>query len=649
MTAATSRVSVTFSGASWAICPLKETGLNATKKPAALGLVLGALGVVFGDIGTSPLYAFEAVFSDALHPVPVTPENIYGVLSLFVWSLIVIVSVKYVFFIMRFDNDGEGGIVALMTLLLNKAARHGSLRRWFLPLGLIGAALFYGDGIITPAISVVSAVEGLQTISPELASYVVPVSIVILSALFLFQRQGTERIAKLFGPTMLAWFLVLALLGLNAISQNPAILKAVNPIYALEFIRAQALLSFFVLGAVVLCLTGAEALYADMGHFGASPIRRAWIRVAFPALVLNYLGQGALVMQSPENIHNPFFRMAPDWGLHALVVLATLATVVASQAVISGVYSMTQQLIQLRVVPRMRIIHTSEHSSGQIYLPAVNWMMLALVIALVLHFQSSNAMSAAYGIAVTGTMLVTDFFAIAVVIHLRKWHWSVALLGALPFLVVDSLFFGANVLKFIDGGWFPVGFSMLVLLIMWTWMRGVSAIQSHEQIHSQLLEDFVQKLAALKPFRSKGTAVCLTSNDEVAPMALVLMGERLHAVPEKIICLHVSVKEVPRVPKPERQTVRDLGQGIYLVTLSYGFSEEINLPAELERIFPDDDTRNRYGYLINHWSVDFDQGSSGALWRKKLFALLLRNATPQARMFQMPPDRVMEIGSRLVL
>lgn len=623
--------------------------MKAAEKPAALALVLGALGVVFGDIGTSPLYAFEAVFSDALHPVPVTPENIYGVLSLFIWSLIVIVTLKYVFFIMRFDNDGEGGIVALMTLLLNHATKTSALRRWFLPLGLIGAALFYGDGIITPAISVVSAVEGLETISPQLSRYVVPVSLVILIVLFLFQRQGTERISKLFGPTMLVWFVVLALLGIKAIAGNPDVLRAINPIYAFEFIRAQALLSFFVLGAVVLCLTGAEALYADMGHFGASPIRRAWIRVAFPALVLNYLGQGALVLQSPENIHNPFFRMAPDWALHALVVLATLATVVASQAVISGVYSMTQQLIQLKVVPRMRIIHTSDKSSGQIYLPAVNWMMLGLVITLVLYFQSSNAMGAAYGIAVTGTMLITDCFAMAVVIKLKRWHWSVALLGAFPFMVIDGLFFSANALKIVDGGWFPVGFSLLILLIMTTWMRGVVALQSHEQQHSRQLAEFVQKLTTLQPHRSQGTAVCLTSDDQVAPMALVIMAERLHAVPEKVICLHVKIEELPRVQQAQRQTLQDLGQGIYLLTLKYGYGDEINLPAQLELLFPNEDPRHRYGYLINRWSVDFDQGGGWALWRKKLFALLLRNATPQARMFEMPADRVLEVGSRVVL
>ncbi len=623
--------------------------MTPPKKPAALALILGALGVVFGDIGTSPLYAFEAVFSDALHPVPITPANIYGVLSLFIWSLIVIVTIKYVLFIMRFDNEGEGGVVALMTLLLNKAAKNSALRRWFMPLGLIGAALFYGDGIITPAISVVSAVEGLETISPALSRFVVPVSIAILVALFLFQRQGTERISKLFGPTMLVWFIVLAVMGLNAISKNPEVLLAINPLHALEFIKAESILSFFVLGAVVLCLTGAEALYADMGHFGASPIRRAWLLAAFPALVLNYLGQGALVLQSPQNIHNTFFLMAPDWALNGLVVLATLATVVASQAVISGVFSMTQQLIQLRVVPRMRVVHTSDESSGQIYMPAVNWMMLVLVITLVMYFQSSNAMGAAYGIAVTGTMLITDMFAIAVVIHLRRWHWSMALLGALPFLVIDGLFFSANALKFLNGGWFPIGFSILILIVMSSWMRGLRAIQAHESQNSQVLPEFLDKLKTMQPFRSEGTAVCLTSDERIAPMALVRMGERLHTIPQKAICLNIVIEEVPRVPASRRANLTDLGQNIYLVILTYGYSDRINLPVDLHKLFPQDDTHSDYSYLLNRWSIEVDEASGWTVWQKKLFAILLRNAAPNARIFEMPTDRVMEIGARLVL
>lgn len=612
-------------------------------------MILGALGVVFGDIGTSPLYAFEAVFVDTLHPVAITPENIYGVLSLFIWSLILIVTLKYVLFIMRFDNGGEGGIVALMTLLLNKAAKESALRRMFMPLGLLGAALFYGDGIITPAISVVSAVEGLETISPKLSPYVVPVSLVVLISLFLFQRQGTERISKLFGPTMLVWFLVIGLMGAHAIAQHPDILNALNPFYALHFIQTQSLLSFFVLGAVVLCMTGAEALYADMGHFGASPIRRAWIRLAFPALVLNYLGQGALVLQSPENTHNIFFRMAPDWALHALVILATFATVVASQAVISGVFSMTQQLIQLRVIPRMRVVHTSELTSGQIYLPAVNWLMLALVITLVLYFQSSNAMGAAYGIAVTGTMLITDFFALAVVIHVRRWPWMIATLVVLPFMMIDGLFLAANTLKFLHGGWFTVGFSLLVLLIIMTWLRGARSIQSYELTHSQKLSDFVEKISILKPYRSEGTSVCLTSDEQIAPMALVVMAERLHAMQQKIICLNIKIEEVPSVPEDQRHNMQELGQGIYLIILRYGYRDQINLPDELAKLFPTDQTIDHYSYLINRWSLEVARGAGWAVWRKRMFALLIRNATPQARMFSMPPDRVIEIGARLIL
>ena len=623
--------------------------MNIPKKSTGLALVLGALGVVFGDIGTSPLYAFEAVFVDTLHPVAITPANIYGVLSLFIWSLILIVTLKYVFFIMRFDNGGEGGIVALMTLLLNKATNHSALRRWFMPLGLLGAALFYGDGIITPAISVVSAVEGLETISPTLSPYVVPVSLVVLISLFLFQRQGTERITKLFGPTMLVWFLVIALMGVHAISQHTDVLQAINPLYAIDFIKAESLLSFFVLGAVVLCMTGAEALYADMGHFGASPIRRAWIRVAFPALVLNYLGQGALVLQSPENTHNIFFRMAPEWAIHGVVILATFATVVASQAVISGVFSMTQQLIQLRVIPRMRVIHTSEIMTGQVYLPAVNWLMLALVIAVVLYFQSSNAMGAAYGIAVTGTMLVTDFFALAVVIHVRRWPLMIAALVIVPFMIIDGLFLAANTLKFVNGGWFTVGFSLLVLLVIMTWIRGVSSIKSYEMTHSQQLSDFVKNLAALKPYRSKGTAVCLTSDEQIAPMALVMMAERLHAIQTKVICLNVKIEEVPRVPEDQRHSMQDMGQGVYIIVLKYGYSDQINLPNELAKLFPTDTIIDHYGYIINRWSIELARGAGWAVWRKRLFALLLRNATPQARMFDMPPDRVIEIGTRLVL
>lgn len=616
---------------------------------SALALVLGALGVVFGDIGTSPLYAFEAVFANAAHPVTPAPENVLGVLSLFVWALILIVTVKYVLFIMRFDNAGEGGIVALMTLLINKATPGSQLRRWFIPLGLIGAALFYGDGVITPAISVVSAVEGLETISPTLAEYVVPVSLLVLVLLFLLQKQGTQKISRAFGPVMLIWFVLIAALGIRAIAQETSVLGAMNPVHAWHFIQAETTLSFFVLGAVVLCLTGAEALYADMGHFGARPIQQAWIILAFPALVLNYLGQGALILQSADNLHNPFFRMAPEWGLHALVVLATVATVVASQAVISGVFSMTQQLIALHVIPRMTVRHTSVTSPGQIYIPATNWIMLTLVVALVLFFQSSNAMAGAYGIAVTGTMLITDLFAMAVVMHLRRWHWTVALAGALPFILIDSLFFSANALKLLDGGWFPVVLSLIIMLVMATWARGVSSIHAQEVSRSQRLTNFVETLDVLSPFRSHGTAVCLTSDDQIAPAAMVLLAKRLHALPEKVICLHVNVEEAPYVPACRRSELTEVGRGVHLLVLRYGYMDSIEILRELSTLFPDDNPQERYGYLINGWSLDAQKGDGWAMWRKHLFMFLFRNAPAQWRIFQMPPSRVLEIGERLIL
>lgn len=614
-----------------------------------MALVIAALGVVFGDIGTSPLYAFEVVFSGSVHAVAPTPANVLGVLSMFIWALILIVTLKYVVFIMRFDNDGEGGIVALMTLLVNKSPSASRLRYWFIPLGLLGAALFYGDGVITPAISIVSAVEGMETISPELGRYVVPVSLVILIVLFLLQRQGTEKLARAFGPIMLVWFIVIAALGLHGISQNSGVLAAINPLHAWHLIQNDTMLSFFLLGAVVLCMTGAEALYADMGHFGAKPIQRAWILLAFPALVLNYLGQGALVILSPDNVHNPFFRMAPDWAIHALVVLATIATVVASQAVISGVFSMTQQLIQLKALPRMTVLHTSLSNSGQIYIPATNWIMLALVVTLVLYFKSSNAMGGAYGIAVTGTMLITDLFAIAVVIHARNWHWSRALLGALPFLVIDTLFFAANATKLFEGGWFPVSLSIALMVVMMTWVRGVASIATHERQNSHLLDEFVANMDSMALFRGKGTGVFLTSDERYAPLSMVLLAQRMHALPEKVICLTVKVDEVPFVSRAKRSELKSMSHNVYTLVLRYGYRDPIEIPGELSRIFPRDDPEERYGYLINRWSLATQRGNGWSRWRKRLFVLIFRNAPAQWTLFHMPAARVTELGSRLVL
>ncbi len=621
---------------------------NGPTDPARFALLLGALGIVFGDIGTSPLYAFEIVFSDAIHPVAVTTANVYGILSLFIWTLITVVTLKYVLVVMRFDNAGEGGIVALMTLLLAKLSQKGRMRGLSMALGIAGAALFYGDAIITPAISVVSAVEGLETISPNLQPYVLPVSLVILTALFLFQRQGTERIAKLFGPTMLIWFVVLALLGIGAIAKNLHILQAANPYYAFAFVQSQPLISFFVLGAVVLCVTGAEALYADMGHFGASPIRRAWILIALPALLLNYLGQGALVLASPEAVHNPFFRLAPGWATHALVVLATFATIVASQAVISGVFSMTQQLVQLRLLPRMRVVHTSDNHLGQVYLPAVNWMLMALVIATVLIFQSSNAMGGAYGIAVTGTMLITDLFIIAALIHLRRWHWGLAVAAVAPLLIIDVLFFSANTLKIANGGWLPIATAVAIFIVMSTWVRGVQCITAHEQTHSVALDTLVERLGLIRPYRTEGTAICLTSDPQVAPMSLVLLLEKLHSVPGTVLCLNIEVDEIPSVAPKERGDIEDLGHGLYRAVLRYGYNDRISLPAEIARLWPESRSESTHTYLVNRWNFETQPGQ-WAMWRKRLFAVMIRNATHQARMFEMPAQRVVEIGARMVI
>jgi len=622
-----------------------------TRHPAAsgLGLTLGALGVVFGDIGTSPLYAFKQVFTNSLHPVPVTEANVLGILSLFAWSLFFVVTIKYVLFIMRFNNAGEGGIVALMTLLLKKVPRGSRLRIIFIPLGLLGAALFYGDGVITPAISVLSAVEGLQTISPELGTYVVPISLVILVVLFLFQRQGTDKISKLFGPIMLVWFAVISLLGAAAIAQQPSVLGALSPIHAWLFVQNNAGLSFFVLGSVVLCMTGAEALYADMGHFGARPIQRAWILLVFPALLLNYMGQGAVVLSDHSNIHNPFFRLAPEWGLHGLIILATIATVVASQAVISGVYSMTQQLVQLRYLPRLTIKHTSDTHAGQIYVPAANWIMLVLVVALVLIFKSSNALGAAYGIAVTGTMLITDFFVIAILIHGWRWNWMKAFGLVALYLVIDGLFFSANAVKLFDGGWFPVALSLLILFVMATWHRGFEAITACERTLNRPFDDFVKSVADQSLHRSPNTGVYLTRDASIAPTALILQTERLEVMPQKVICLSIDVLGVPFIDAQNQTKVQAVGNGIYNVTIEYGYRDTMNVPQALARAFPGDDPIHDYDYTSNRHALEAQPGGGWAMWRKRFFVWMFRNAIAQSQQFKMPANRVLELGSRLVI
>ena len=616
-----------------------------------IALAIGALGVVFGDIGTSPLYAFKLVFVNAAHPVSVTHDNVLGILSLFFWSLMMVVTVKYVLFIMRANNQGEGGIVALLTLLLSHLPTQSRWRGFFIAMGMLGAAFFYGDGVITPAISVLSAVEGLEILSPALKVYVIPVSLAILVMLFWFQKHGTDKIGKFFGPVMLVWFVVLAVLGLWQVFKAPVVLEALNPWYALQFSMSHGWISFFALGSVVLCITGAEALYADMGHFGARPIQTAWLVLVFPALILNYFGQGALILSQPEAIQNPFYLMAPDWALHVLIVFSTIATVIASQAVISGAFSITQQAMQLRFLPNVKIVHTSDQQVGQIYAPAVNWIMLMLIIALVLIFQSSDALGTAYGIAVTGTMLITDFFAVGIAIAMWRWQPWRAVLGASFFMLIDVIFFSANTLKLLDGGWFPVAFSVVVLTVMVTWRKGLMLMQERAREQDMLLTEFIDQEVPDSLPRSPGLALYLTSDRDRVPVSLWLTRKHFNILHEHILCVRVNVINVPYVSPEQCVQMESFGKGIRRIELTYGFKDQIDSPASLRRMDSAiyDEHLEGATFFVTRHRVQVQPGPGMSLWNKKLFVFLLRNGHPSFRAFNLPRGQVVELGSRLVL
>ncbi|MBK7414093.1 MAG: potassium transporter Kup [Dechloromonas sp.] len=614
-------------------------------------LTLAALGVVYGDIGTSPLYSIKEVFGGAHHPVPITPDNVLGILSLFLWSLIIVVTLKYVSFIMRANNKGEGGIIALMTLALHKGNPDSWQQKMLITLGLFGAALFYGDGVITPAISVLSAVEGLELITPAFKPYILPITLAIVVGLFLIQRRGTASVGALFGPVMVLWFAVLALLGGLSIIQHPDVLAAVNPIYGFNFLLGNSMLGFFALGAVVLCITGAEALYADMGHFGAKPIQYAWLGYVMPALIINYFGQGALLLADPSAIENPFYRLAPEWALYPLVILSTIATVIASQAVISGAFSITQQAIQLGYTPRLEVQHTSDQEIGQIYLPALNWLLLVSIIALVIGFGSSSNLAAAYGIAVTGTMLITNILAIAVAVRLWDWSPLRAILGALPFIVIDLGFFLANSVKIPDGGWFPLAFGLAIFILLTTWKRG------RELLHNRLAADALQ----LKPFiedvslngisRVPGTAIFMTPDPDSVPHALLHSLKHYKALHEQVIILSVNVFDVPFVPDIDRVEVRHLAGNFSQVIVQYGFKDEPDIPAALKIC-------HEAGLNIEMMDTSFflgretlipKLGSEMAYWRELLFVALFRNAGSATAFFKIPSNRVVELGSQVVL
>ncbi|NDP42218.1 MAG: potassium transporter Kup [Aromatoleum sp.] len=612
-------------------------------------LTLAALGVVYGDIGTSPLYALKEVFGGSHHPVPINEANVVGILSLVFWSLMLVVSVKYIGFIMRADNKGEGGIMALMALVLRE--EHDKSRaRVLMLMGLFGAALFYGDGMITPAISVLSAVEGLEVATPALKPYVIPVTLAVLALLFFYQKRGTASVGALFGPIMVVWFIVLAALGIAAIAKAPQVLGALSPMPAVAFLGTHPALAFFSLGAVVLAVTGAEALYADMGHFGALPVRLAWSGLVLPALALNYFGQGALLIANPAAIENPFYRLAPEWMLYPLVALSTVATIIASQAVISGAFSLTQQAIQLGYAPRMDVRHTSSHEMGQVFLPNVNRTLFVGVAALVVGFGSSTNLAAAYGIAVTGTMAITTV--LAFVVARRMWRWSlpasIALFGV--FLSVDVAFFSANVLKIVEGGWFPLAFALVVFLFMSTWKRGRDLLDTRLEADSMPLPDFVQS-ASLECTKVPGTAVFMTSNPAAVPHALLHSMKHYKSLHERVALLTAVTLDVPHVPLAQRVAVEPINAQFYRVKVFFGFMDTPDLPEALEWCA-------EQGLRIDMMDTSFFLGretlipkieSDMALWREKLFIAMYRNAGDVAAYFGLPPNRVVELGSQVVL
>ena len=627
--------------------PTSEHG--PLKQSLAL-LSLAALGVVFGDIGTSPLYAIKTVF-DPQHGLPLTPKNIIGIISLIFWSLMMVVSLKYVTLILRANNHGEGGVMALLALASSAVRRKPRLRHVLLLVGAFGAALFYGDSIITPAISVLSAVEGLEIATPVFKPYIVPIALVVLIALFLLQRWGTAGIGALFGPVMVLWFSVLAAIGVYNAMQAPQIFAALNPFEALEFGLRNGWLAFIALGGVVLALTGGEALYADMGHFGAKAIRVAWFVLVLPALMLNYFGQGALLLANPAAIANPFYLLFPSWALYPMVGLATAATVIASQAVISSTFSITKQAIQLGFLPRMQIIHTSAKAIGQIYLPKMNWALLAAVIIVVIGFGSSSDLAAAYGIAVTATMAIDTFLAFFVVRFTWRIHWLWAVFATTIFMTIDLTFFAATALKILDGGWLPlvVGFSIFTVMV--TWQRGREILRRRLAQGSPVaLKPFLESLLAHPPVRVEGTAVFMTADPDRVPNALLHNLSHNKVLHERVVFLTVKVQEVPWVSDAERIEIQPLAQDCYLLTVYYGFQDEIDLPAALEccsrKGLAFEPLETSY-FLSREVAVPTPGKEGMALWRERLFAAMSRNAGNVAEYFKLPANRVIELGTRI--
>lgn len=611
---------------------------------------LAALGVVYGDIGTSPLYALREVFGSAHHPVPIEPANVLGILSLVLWSLIAVVSIKYVAIVLRADNQGEGGIMALMARVLAQRGL-GRGRPFVLMLGFVGTALFYGDGAITPAISVLSAVEGLDVATPAFSRYVIPITVGVLVALFTIQRHGTARVGAAFGPVMVAWFATLSLLGALAIARNPSVLAALFPGHGAAFLYRYPTLGFFALGAVFLSLTGGEALYADMGHFGRRPIRVAWFALVLPSLLINYFGQGALLLADPSAVRNPFYLLAPDILLYPLVALATAATIIASQAVITGVYSMTHQAIQLGYAPRMTILHTSGREIGQIYLPAITSSLLVVVLGLVITFKSSSNLAAAYGIAVSGTMIITTAFAFLVARADWRWPLSLAIVVFGALLAVDAAFFMANTIKIADGGWFPLVFGSLILLLLTTWRRGRQLLAKELDTGNIPLRDFIASLDSEKVANAPFTAVYLTSSPDQVPRALLHNLKHNAVLHQRIVICNVRILPVPRVPPARQLGVERISTRFWRVTIYFGFMDDPDVPAALEWCAGLNLALDplQTSYFLGRETLLPRIGAGMAAWRQRLFAMMFRNAGRSADHFRLPPNRVVELGTQVSL
>ncbi len=629
--------------------PVSVTGHDGHAHASTAALVLAAVGIVFGDIGTSPLYALKECFSPE-HGIPYSHGAVLGILSMIFWALLVVVTLKYVAFVLRADNNGEGGVLSLMALALRSARSDKRHYVVLLMLGALGACMLLGESVITPAISVLSAVEGLEVIHPDMKRFVIPITLVIVVALFMIQRYGTAAVGRFFGPIMVVWFSSLAAFGIASVMQNPEILAAVNPLYAAAFISEHTLQAYIVMGSVVLVVTGVEALYLDMGHFGRRPVRLAWLLVALPALMINYFGQGALMLSNPEAATNPFFLMLPEWALWPMIGMATVATVIASQAVISGAFSLANQGILLGFMPRMQILHTSDTERGQIYMPMVNWVLLALVILTVIQFKESGNLAAAYGISVTTTMLITTSLLAVVMSNEWKMKTVVVVTMVLLFFVVDFSFWTANLIKVKDGGWYPMMLGAICFVMLTTWYKGRRLLRERVVSDSIRLPDFVQALLAHPPHRVEGTAVFLTAHIDFVPVALLHNLKHNRVLHERVLFLKLSIWDVPYVRDEERLTISELGGNCYVVRAVHGFKETPDINQVLALLEQQHGLKlelSDTSFFLARDTVVPSNLPGMAIWRERLFAWMMQNAAKPSDFFKIPPNRVVELGTKI--